>query len=305
MSASKLSVLPACLVLIAHTLAACALIEPVSPDAQLPEPDASVSTDEESEAEGLSDLLATESRAEARPEPAAIPPDAAPIASAAGQHSTAEAQVTCEADWQCAASEYCSRVRRQCSARCQDDTCLGPTISETNDRLVSDGTRVCYADDSEAPGSGQFALRTWDGVAPRASTLTVAQKVRALLLDSHYCYFHAAGALRRAALSGGCVELLQEMAEPPARIWSSETHVSWSASAAELFRVAPAQNARIERVEARGYAPGQDTAADAGIPGSENTYATSTMLGEGLIQRHAAEGRLQVTRTDPSVEAIR
>jgi hypothetical protein len=285
---------PAWLALLASTAAACALIEPAPDDAQLPVRDAGPSADEESEAEGARDLLAAEPSVEARgsaPQQDAHEQDsgehaertlvdAASDAPDAG--SASDAGPGCEADWQCGPDAYCSRVRQLCSARCEHETCLGPAISDTHDRLVSDGTRVCFADDSEAPGSGDFALRTWDGVAPRATTLTRAREVRALLLDAQYCYFHADGALRRAALSGGCVELLQEMAEPPSRIWSSAAQVSWSTASAEVYRVAPQLNARAERVE-----------PDVDVPSTENVYGTSATLGERLIQRHAAEGRLQ------------
>lgn len=165
---------------------------------------------------------------------------------------------------------------------------MGPTISDTHDRLVGDGERVCFADDSESPGSGDFALRTWDGLSPRATTLTRAHEVRALLLDDQHCYFHAAGALRRAALSGGCVELLQEMAEPPSRIWRQEAHVSWSVTPAEVYQVAPQLNARAERV------------SPSDVPSAENVYATAATLGERLIQHHPAEGRLRATPLTPA-----
>lgn len=197
--------------------------------------------------------------------------------------TTAEADAgsSCEADWECGATDYCSRLSQRCTPRCQGDGCVGPSFARDNDRLISDGRRVCFADDSDVPG--EYALRLWDGSDAQASTLTRAMGARALFLDDGYCYFHAADALRRAALNGGCVELVQAMAAPPTRIWRDGEHVFWIAGEGaeqQTLRIAGAQNAKPETA----------TSADS-APASFNAAASVHLQGRVLV-RNPLEGRL-------------
>jgi hypothetical protein len=142
---------------------------------------------------------------------------------------------------------------------------------------------VCFADDSEV--EGEYALRLWDGSSAQASTLTRALGARALLLDATYCYFHAAEALRRAPLNGGCVELVQQMGAPPTSIWRDGEHVAWTTGAGtqELTqRIASAQNAKPEAAPA----------ALASRPPANQDAALTVQLAGRLLYRDRAEGRL-------------
>jgi hypothetical protein len=116
---------------------------------------------------------------------------------------------SCEADWECGASAYCSHLQQRCVPRCQGDVCVGPSFARDNDRLVSDGVRVCFADEGDVPG--EYALRAWDGSSAQATTLTRVLGARPLYLTDGFCYFYALDALRRAPLNGGCVEVVQAM----------------------------------------------------------------------------------------------
>jgi hypothetical protein len=212
----------------------------------------------------------------------------------AGEPARGQASDTgsaCEADWECGTSAYCSRLSQRCRARCQGEMCIGPGFARDNDHLASDGQHVCFADDSDVPGA--YALRIWDGSAAPATTLTRAMGARPLLLDGGYCYFHAAGALRRAPLNGGCVEVVQEMTAAPRRIWRDREYVTWQTADAEprSYRVAQAQNARAEpaAVEAGGSAREQNDASGA----SSGTAAPEVvLLGGREIRKDARESRL-------------
>jgi hypothetical protein len=209
----------------------------------------------------------------------------------------AAARGNCEHDRECAPSEYCARAGQGCRTRCDErHVCVGPTIAATNNRVVSDGMRVCYADDGDLPDGHAYALKVWDGIAAQATTLTVATDARALLLDDGYCYFHAAAAIRRAPLNGGCVELVREVSTPPQRIWASPEGVSWSETQAgqvTTYRLPRTPNAQAELLGTASEQAGAAPLNDGGVS-DVSSYRTFAVLDQRLIYQPGTEGRLAV-----------
>lgn len=160
-------------------------------------------------------------------------------------------RAACGGDLGCAASQYCSRETQRCRARCSADGCIGPTFAASNNRIVSDGEQLCYADDDGVDGGNGYALRSWDGRSRTATTLAKGgADLRVVLVADGYCYY-AAPSLARVSLTGGPSEPLQALEKAPRRAWLSDEFVWWSAphgDQLQIYRLARDGDAASELV---------------------------------------------------------
>lgn len=149
----------------------------------------------------------------------------------------AGASADCGGDLGCAASEYCSLATQRCRARCSADGCVGPTFAASNNRIVSDGDQLCYADDDGVDGGNGYLVRSWDGQARTATTLARGSaELRVVLVADGYCYY-ATPSLERVPLAGGPSEPLQALEKAPRRAWLTDAFVWWTAPRGEQLEV--------------------------------------------------------------------
>jgi hypothetical protein len=165
--------------------------------------------------------------------PVTMPHDASQDASAAVDADAGTA--ACHDDADCPASAYCSLVSQRCEQRCDaTNGCIGPTIAADNNRIATDGTHVCYADDDREQGS--YVIRAWDGSASEPTTIGRGANARVLLVADGYCYF-SAPSLSRAPLAGGPAEPLGALENAPRRAWLTADFVWWAAPRGELLDI--------------------------------------------------------------------